>query len=377
LLADVRRTGLPPLVLAPTVHWEIALFQRPQQLAIAAAEMGWPVVYLFHHEAPREVRPNIYVVNDVREALEAFERFVFVVFSTTHQSFKLEHLSSAGDRAIVAYDFIDEQHEHVYDLDDDMRLRHDHLVRDADLVLVTADRLEEQVRAVRDPAKPIVRSPNAVDLNHFDSARHYPRPGELRGLRGRAIVGYYGALASWFDYALVDHLARVRQELDIVLIGIDYDRTLARSGLLQNQNVHFLGPRPYDELPAYLAHFDVATIPFVLNDITESTSPIKLFEYMAGGRPIVTTDMRECRKYRSVSIAHDRDEFVTLIDRAIATKDDFARRALLAEEARGNSWAQRVTDLYDAAMSIARARGWPIAAQAARAAASRRVRRCD
>jgi glycosyltransferase involved in cell wall biosynthesis len=338
----------PPLVLSPTVNWEITLFQRPQQLALAAANAGWPVVYTMPGERCRAVLPNLVVVDDVQQALDRFDRFAFLVFSTADCTLTLDRIKALGDRAIVVYDFIDEQHGDIYFLDEGMKRRHEEMVRSADIVLVTADRLEEQVRAIRDPSLPLIRSSNAVDFAHFDGTIPRERPHELRRLRGRATVGYYGALATWFDYPLVDRLAAERPDYDIVLIGVDYDRTLARSGVLRRENVYFLGPRPYRDLPNYLAAFDVATIPFLLNEITDSTSPIKLFEYMAGRKPIVTTDMRECRKYRSVAIGRSPEEFIALVDRAIASKDDPALQRLLAEEAKANSWASRIRNLSDA-----------------------------
>jgi hypothetical protein len=345
---------LPPLVLTPTVPWDIPLFQRPQQLALAAADAGWPVIYTMPGETPRTIRPNLHVSDDLDGTLARLPRCVLLVFSTTSAAVTVERIEAVRERAIVVYDFIDEQHNDIYVVDDAMRRRHAALVRSADLVLVTADRLEEQVRAARDPGRPILRSPNAVDLKHFDAAVPRQRPDDMRRFARRPVIGYYGALATWFDYALVDRIAAERPAYDIVLLGVDYDRTLSRSGILRRPNVYFLGPRPYERLPDYLACFDVATIPFVVNDITESTSPIKLFEYMAGGRAIVTTDMRECRKYRSVAIGRTPEEFIGAIDRALRRKPDVA---MLAAEAYENSWARRVDDLARAVTRLAAARG--------------------
>jgi glycosyltransferase involved in cell wall biosynthesis len=83
-------------------------------------------------------------------------------------------------------------------------------------------------------------------------------------------------------------------------------------------------------------------IPFRINEITESASPIKLFEYMALGRPIVTTDMAECRKYKSVLIGKDHEDFIQRIDDALAMKNDKDYGALLKREARENTWESRV-----------------------------------
>ncbi|MBM4379992.1 MAG: glycosyltransferase, partial [Deltaproteobacteria bacterium] len=159
------------------------------------------------------------------------------------------------------------------------------------------------------------------------------------------VVGYFGALAKWFDYDLVRHLARARPEYRLVLIGPDYDGSLKASSVSDLSNVTCLGPIDYRLLPRYAQHFDVSTIPFVLNDITASTSPIKLFEYMALGHPIVTTNMPECRKYRSALIAHSREEFVEQVDRALALRGDESYLKVLRDEASSNTWKSKAEEI--------------------------------
>ena len=354
---------LLPIVLSPTIEWEVALFQRPQQLALALAQLGHPVFYVTSTQSAslsgiHTVHPGVHLVDDLKTTLAALERFGLLVFSTAHPRLDLPMLRALGERAVIAYDFLDEQHGDIYRVEPGMRARHEEMLRDADVVLVTADRLEEQTLLVRSPERPVLRSPNAVDLTHFDGNLDRPKPTELRGFKGRPIIGYYGALASWFDYALVRMLAEARPGYEIVLIGVDYDRSIDAAGLTRLPNVHVLGPRRYQDLPDYLAQFDVATIPFLLNEVTESTSPIKLFEYMAGGRSIVTTDLRECRKYESVLIAHSTAEYIELVDRAIALGTDPAYRAKMRTEAQANSWHQRAEELSQAWTAAARRRGW-------------------
>jgi hypothetical protein len=346
----------PPLVVWTTLDWDMPLFQRPQQLALAAASSGWPVIFVKPTERPRFVRPGLLVWNDLDGALRRFAGCALLAFSTDPRPQTFETMAALRGRATVVYDVIDEQHADIGVLDERMLERHRQAVRDADVVLVTADRLVEQVAALRPSSKVSVHSPNAVDLAHFAAGASRPRPRDMRRFGGRPIVGYYGAHASWFDYGLMNRLAATRPEYDVVLIGIDYDHSLGRSGLLRHENVYFLGPRAYRDLPAYLACFDVATIPFVLNDVTESTSPIKLFEYMAGGRPIVTTNLRECRKYRSVRIGKTHDEVIALVDDAIARGLADDERELLAQEAAENSWAARVSDLARAVDAVRSAR---------------------
>ena len=128
--------------------------------------------------------------------------------------------------------------------------------------------------------------------------------------------------AEWFDYELIKKLAVERPDREIVLIGVDYDKSIEKSGMDKLSNIHFLGPINYTELPAYSKHFSVSTIPFILNDITESTSPVKLFEYMAMGHPIVTTNLPECKKYQSTLISKTHEEFMANIEKALTLSEN-------------------------------------------------------
>ena len=113
-------------------------------------------------------------------------------------------------------------------------------------------------------------------------------------------------------------------------------------------NVKWLGPRPYAALPRYLRRFDVATIPFAINPITISTSPLKLFEYFAAGKPVVTTPMPECAAFPEVRIAADARAFADALDPARRDGADAAFRARVRAIARANSWDARVAEALGA-----------------------------
>ena len=98
---------------------------------------------------------------------------------------------------------------------------------------------------------------------------------------------------------------------------------------------------PYSDLPAYLVCFDVATIPFVVSDLTAAVSPVKLFEYMAGARPIVSMSLPECRKYPVVAVAESAEEYIRLLRRALTLRPDRDHAAALLATARDNTWAAR------------------------------------
>mgnify|MGYP000018563837 FL=1 len=136
-------------------------------------------------------------------------------------------------------------------------------------------------------------------------------------------------------------------EIQIILIGIEHDASLQESGILEYKNVRFLGKRPYEELAGYAHFFDVCMIPFVVNDITESTSPVKLFEYMAMGKPVVATSLPECKKYELVKIADTKEDFVEDVLKLAEKGKSEEFQSRLMECARANDWKAKAAELKD------------------------------
>ena len=159
----------------------------------------------------------------------------------------------------------------------------------------------------------------------------------------KPIIGYYGAFASWFDYDMVSNLAKQRPEYNIVLIGSKYDDSLEKSNIEKLDNVFYLGTKDYKILKNYANRFNVCIVPFVINDITKATSPLKIFEYMALEKPIVTTAMDECKKYKSIFIANDQEEFVNLIDKTLKLNKEKNTEyyETLKQEALENTWESK------------------------------------
>jgi teichuronic acid biosynthesis glycosyltransferase TuaH len=342
--------GRTIIVFQPIVGWNMHLFQRPQNLAMELAARGYLYFYCFpaNDRDPvldfHEVAPGCFITphHDLLDALP--NKLIHVCSTDNFTTLEwLEQRMQAGDH--VLYEYIDEIHEDISGREIPRRVleRHEAMLRDERIVCVaTADKLFREVQAARTNHCALVT--NGADIRRFSVRRDPGRiPQRMQGLvaADRPVIGYFGALASWFDYALVTRLAAERPDFQIVLIGPDYDGSAARSGLDSLPNVHMMGTVEHGELPAHACWFDVAMIPFKVNEITGSTSPIKLFEYMALGLPIVTTGLPECRKYRSVNIAESADAFIAAVDAALTLRDSAEYLALLAREANENSWAHK------------------------------------
>ena len=336
------------VIFPPTIGWNISLFQRPHQLARSFAKKGYLV--FFCTEAPiddlegfREVNHLLYLANCPPAVFDLLKRpIIFTLPYNREYLFQLR-------QPIVVYEVIDDLDVFPGDKAQ-LQKNHDILLKEADVVLVTADRLMEQVKPIRSDA---LLCPNAVELDHFSQATESvstSTPSDLASIlkTEQPVIGYYGALARWFDYDLVREAAQRHVDWNFVLIGPNHDHTLVTSNLLALPNIHWLGPREYSQLPDYLRYFTVATIPFLVNNITLATSPIKLFEYMAAGKPIVTSDLPECRKYPGIFIAHNPKEYVDHLEHALTLTQDTAYIKQLYQTAQENTWEARVSQITSA-----------------------------
>ncbi|PTU73129.1 glycosyltransferase family 1 protein [Pseudomonas mangrovi] len=186
----------------------------------------------------------------------------------------------------------------------------------ADLVFTGGYSLYEAKCELHSNAHPF---PSSVDVEHFAAARDaQPDPSDQAAL-GRPRLGFYGVIDERLDLALIDQVARLRPDWQLVLVGPVVKINPAE--LPRRDNIHYLGAKPYDELPAYLAGWDVAIMPFAMNESTRFISPTKTPEYLAGGRPVVSTPIIDVvRSYGDsglVRIAADAAEFVAATEAAL------------------------------------------------------------
>jgi GT2 family glycosyltransferase/glycosyltransferase involved in cell wall biosynthesis len=214
--------------------------------------------------------------------------------------------------------------------------REDALVRGADATVVSADRLWEKWKGT---APRLILAKNGIDSEHY---RRLYAPNDVLGDVRHPVIGYYGALASWVDAPLLEKIVRQHPEATVVLAGGHFDVDL--SAIAKAPNVRLLGQRPYDEMPRLLWNFDVCVIPFLVNDITEATNPVKFYEYLYGGKPVVAPALTELLPYAELSYlarAHDHAEFLAKLNSALAEPADDPRRAARRTVAEENDWAHR------------------------------------
>lgn len=183
------------------------------------------------------------------------------------------------------------------------------LLRKADLVIVSASTLQESKRKIN-PNTHLVR--HGVDYHHFKKALDpsLTIPADVADLP-HPIIGFHGLIADWVDLALIRKMALRHPDWSMVILGSSQTDLSPISGL---KNVHLLGKRPYETLPAYCKAFDVAILPFVVNTLTRFANPLKLREYLAAGLPVVSSDLPEVRSLGGdVRIAADHETFMAQV----------------------------------------------------------------
>lgn len=219
------------------------------------------------------------------------------------------------DASAVVYDCMDELSAFRF-APPEMLAHEAALLAAADLVFTGGWSIWEAKRERHDNIHAI---PSAVDAAHFAAARRAPvEPGDQADLP-HPRLGYYGVIDERLDLGLIAALAAAHPDWSIVMLGPL--AKLEADDLPRAPNLHWLGQKPYAALPAYLAGWDVALMPFALNDATRFISPTKTPEYLAAGRPVVSTPIRDVVRHYgdldAVQIAADAPEFIIACETAL------------------------------------------------------------
>lgn len=350
------------IIFFPIIDWD-ERFQRPQQLASRFAEAGHRVFYLNHHflcgDRPYELRnrrerlwevhfrgPQIDIYRS-RPTGDQAEQYILSLreleadlelrpaVSVVELPFWWPIAARARDRFLwpVVYDCMD-LHAGFATNAAEMLALEDELLERADLVAVTSRVLEDHARP---RARRTVRIPNGCDYLRFANVEARPRSGA-------PVVGYHGAIADWFDGELLAEVARRRPDWRFLLVGgVEGENAAVFEGLA---NIEQVGEVPHDELPGWLARMDVSVIPFRRTALTEAVNPVKLYESLAAGRPVVSVPLPEVVALgeRIVRTATTAESFESEIAAALGESGEEAvlrRRAFAREQ----TWQSRFEQL--------------------------------
>lgn len=365
-----RKECLPDYVIWGVIDWKFR-HQRPQQLAKALAETGRRVFYVSSNF--RADRRAGFAVEDVTGNGNLFQVKLFlrkpqIIYSSVPDQDAIVQLRRGLGRLLdwsqstatislvqhpfwyqiasslpnnrVIYDCIDDHAGFGNNSSEVLSLEHQ-LFKHSDLTVVTSEWLKKIASA---HAGRVVLIRNAADFSYFQKKpeKIYSDPD------GRSLIGYYGAIANWFDLDLVASIAERFPHCTILLAGAD---TIgARRRLAHYKNIRFTGEVAYADLTYYLHAFDVCLLPFKIMPLTLATNPVKVYEYLGAGKPVVSVNLPEMAEFSGlVHVADSPEEFLSKIahvlsencgEHAIEPRKQFSER---------QTWTHRVTDLVESA----------------------------
>ena len=371
------------IICLPIIDWDFR-FQRPQQILSKFAEDGHRVFYIKTRLIPKESKGlskrdvknsikieeiirnvyqvplvshnnlNIYrdVIEDktdleyLKESIEILKEKAqidnILFYVNLPFWFPLVKLYLEEPNVKIVYDCMDyhrgfSTNTHLMVDQEDSLSRLSHL-------LITSSKKLCHLQRKLNPHTILVQ--NGTDFDHFNRLE----PNHAMSKIGKPIIGYYGAISDWFDMDLIKEVAISRPDWNFVLIGHTFGAKL--EGIEGIPNIHLLGEKNYEELPLFLYHFDVCTIPFKVNELTEATNPVKVYEYLSAGKPVVVTKLPELEEYSPyIYIAEDHHDFAEKLGIALNEKDVSLEEKRI-NFAKGNDWSQRYRLIHREIMSL-------------------------
>lgn len=222
------------------------------------------------------------------------------------------------------------------------------LIKQSDLVFVTANELYDHCSQ---HSQRVYTFPFGVNIKDFEKVRSEAKPWKPEDLRDikDPIIGYVGGVHKWIDQDLIRNLAETHPDYSFVFIGpIQTDI----SSLSNIKNIYFLGHKPHEQLPYYVNFFTTGIIPYLLTDYTKNVYPTKLNEYLALGKPVVSTDLLEIKvfseKYSDVvSIGKDAKEFAKCLEIAVNSRSDEQTIKRRIQVANDNTWQKKIEEMSE------------------------------
>ncbi len=329
----------PTLLCFSHLRWDF-VFQRPQHLMSRFAEdmtlIFWEEPVEIDPKEPAMLRvraaedyPDVRIVvphlpqgldENQREAalkrlLDAYSAGLSRPLVAWYYTPMMLPFSRDIDASVVVFDAMDELSKFKFAPVKLLELEQE-LIDRADLVFTGGSSLYE---AKKDRHDSVHLFPSSVDRAHFTKARTaLPEPEDQAGIP-RPRLGFYGVIDERFDIELLGKIAEMRPNWHFVMVGPIVK--ISEEDLPKGENIHYLGGKKYAQLPSYLSGWDVALMPFAMNESTQFISPTKTPEYLAGGKPVVTTPIKDVVRHyghlQGVGVASTAEEFVEQCERML------------------------------------------------------------
>ncbi len=337
-------------LLEPTISWAGNLLQRPQHMALAMGKIGFLSLYSDFGVPPKEfyeVSTNTYLTGP-DEILYSLPKIIRIVYSTCYP-YKPETIySTKNDSQVIVYEFVDDLHSEISGhRTEELIHLYNHMVKaqNSDFVIVTAKKLMDKVINDGFPEEKVLYLPNGVEVEHFQNPPEVPIAKDLSEFLQKypAIVGYHGAIAPWLWFEVIQDLINIMKDVGFLFIGPLYG---INKFPLRGDNVYWTGRIEYAVLPAYVRYYTIGWIPFKPGSIAKTTSPLKLFEYFASGKPaVVSSEMLECTQFPEVFSGDGTVGLKQAIEQALEKSTDEVFKKQLMELALEHTWENRARTL--------------------------------
>jgi teichuronic acid biosynthesis glycosyltransferase TuaH len=288
---------------------------------------------------------NAIVLRSIRMALKKHQAKDFI-YLNCYDPYFAGYLPKGFGQQLSIYQSIDDITQDPYSVKHGARME-SIAIRKSDFALATSNQLRKNLQRYNPK---VYTAFNAVDIDIFKKTleEKFDKPAEIQHI-STPIIGFIGNLdALRIDYHLLKKTALAHPDKTVLLVGPINSKTFFEIGLNKLPNVVTTGAKNIKELPSYMQYMDVCLIPFLCNKLTESIYPLKINEYLAAGRPVISTGFSDdIRTFRDVIyLADSHHEFISLIDRALDenSKDAVQQRV---EVAQTNTWSARIDQFWD------------------------------
>lgn len=358
----------PVIIVFPVIDWDYR-YQRPQQLAVEFAKQGSRVFYLGATPLMgRSSKPyvvmessaeNVYLVqlfngtcNIPDMHREIMREDVLTGYKYSIARFLLDfniknaclfvqhpywyHLAVGIKTSKLVYDCMD-YHAGFHDIEDfDIVNREESLVKSADVVVASSLPLVNKIDKIKFCS--LVR--NGCEYERFSSVMN---PVKIE----RPVIGYIGAVSTWFDIDLVAGLAEARPGWNFVIVGSRVGCDVSK--VRKFSNVTLVDEIDYSVVPQYLSTFNVCLLPFKICSLTIATNPVKLYEYLASGRPVVSVKLPELEGLEDVDVftANNKNDFLDAIETALEISDSIERVEIRRKWAKEQDWSVRAAQILN------------------------------
>lgn len=307
------------IIFASVPFYDVGGGQRSAQMAKTFNNLGYKVHYIYGFECNEENIPDMFIPTNTHKMIDQVTEqwFKNVITPDTLVIFEIPYIKFQPYFEMAKKFGCYTVYEHIDNWDSSLGcLFYDEavfkmFVEEADLITVTAKLLGEKILEIS--SRDYLYLPNAVNTELFEPSKTYDCPKDLTVAKnGGKTLLYFGSLwGEWFDWEKIEYLSEKCKDCEINLIG-DYSGIKERASSMA-ENVHFLGLKKQSELPAYLTYSDIAILPFKNCEIGKYVSPLKIFEYIAMNKKVVSTALDDIQNYPNVYCSDDKDEWVKLV----------------------------------------------------------------